>query len=511
MIQKILNETKDHIILDYIETWPNELVAYLEGKLNNNEYTINIENSINDIKQILHQTKFIGFHCTRLTDEEIMNIKAKGLNLKRSELLANRIDFLKKNDFNIFPRKYAKNINEIFTIANEFKLQRSEFNFPVDGVVIKQYKVLFSDMDKTRPDAQRAYKWEDEGVETTLREIEWSRSGTTYTPIAIFDSILIEGSTVSRASLANESLIHDLDLAIGDKILVTKRNMIIPKIEEVLERPETRTEIQYPEYCTCCGEKLTRDDKKLYCSNLDCSGRSEHQIAKWLGIMNTKGFGISLQEHLFNTGIHEIIDLYDDEKVAYSKSQTNLKENFTKAFKSLYSVKEIPTASFLGGFDIDGLGRRMFESVIASGYNDVYDIMQLTHIEREEIKIANMGNERISQLQKGLEENKEKMLKLILKLHTKNIELIENIKDVSLDGHQLSGQQVCVTGKLNKMTRKEINNFIILHGGIVASGVNKNTSILVTNDALSGSSKTKAAEKFGTRVISEEDLYNLCS
>jgi len=106
MIQKLLKEINNHIILDCIETWPNELVSYLESKLNDNEYATNIENCRSDLEQILHQTKFIGFHCTRLTDEEIKNIKAKGLNLKRSELLANRIDFLKKNDYDFSSINY---------------------------------------------------------------------------------------------------------------------------------------------------------------------------------------------------------------------------------------------------------------------------------------------------------------------------------------------------------------------------------------------------------------------
>jgi hypothetical protein len=101
MIQKIMNETKDHIILDCIETWPNELVSYLESKLSDDEYSNHktiIEDFRSDIVQILHQTKFIGFNCTRLTDEEIKSIKTEGLNLNRSELFARRIDFLKKNN-----------------------------------------------------------------------------------------------------------------------------------------------------------------------------------------------------------------------------------------------------------------------------------------------------------------------------------------------------------------------------------------------------------------------------
>jgi DNA ligase (NAD+) len=304
--------------------------------------------------------------------------------------------FLKDNGFYLFNYIEASSVQEILKIADFYRGQRESFNFSIDGVVIKQNKIDHEDMKNIRPDTQRAFKWEDEGEDTVLRHVEWSRSGITYTPIAIFDPIEIEGSTVSRASLANESLIKDLNLAIGDTILVTKRNMIIPKIEKVISRPFNRVQIDPPTICSCCGDYLVRDNKKLYCPNESCPGRSEHRIGKWLSLMGIKGFGSALQEHLFDNGFHDIKDLYDEELIKKAYDATNLKVNFEKAFNQLHSIKKISLSKFMAGFDIDGIGERIFENIINSGYDSLSKILSIADTNEEDLlKIEGIGIERI--------------------------------------------------------------------------------------------------------------------
>lgn len=420
--------------------------------------------------------------------------------------------FIISNGFLSFKDIKANSSKELFEIAQKFESQKKTFDYPIDGVVFKQELVSITDFDKLKPDFQRAYKWEDLGKETVLREIEWSRSGTIYTPIAIFDPIELEGTTVTRASLANESLIKDLDLAIKDTIYVTKRNMIIPKIEKVIKRPSNRVIINPLKKCECCGQLLIREDKKLYCSNFKCPGRQERRLSKWLDELNVKGFGNVLRKHLFKYGIREIIDLYDNEKVIASRELTNLRSNFEKSFKSLYSIKEIPLANFMAGFDIDGLGKRIFDNIIEAEFNTLEKILSIP--EKTNIEIPNMGEERISSLKAGIEENKEDMLNLVEKLKEFDIKLVEKEQTEQIEETQLLspiyGKKICVTGKLNKFTRKEIEAFIIKYGGILASSVNKNTDILIANDQNSQSSKMKAAKKFKTKILSEHELENLC-
>ena len=415
--------------------------------------------------------------------------------------------FLLMNRFIIVGSFDCHDIQEVLRMIDSFKERREVYDYAVDGVVLKQDVIDLDDRENLRPEKQRAFKWEDVGEVTTLRHVEWSRSGTTYTPIAIFDTVTIEGTEVSRASLANESLIHDLDLAIGDTILVTKRNMIIPKIESVIERPTDRIQIDPPTLCKCCGEYLIRDNKKLYCNNQKCPGRSEHRIGKWLSLLDVKGFGLSLQEHLFANGVHDIADLYDKDLVSAARQATNLQANFDKAFKQLWSIKSISLSKFMAGFDIEGLGEKIFDNIVNSGYDTLEKILSIKDDELS--KVEGMGSERISILRKSLVDLKETILetKAFLEMSGTLIEEMRAIKETIFS--PISGMKICVTGKLEKFTRKEIEKFIQDNGGISVSGVSKDTDILVTNDITSGSSKLKNAEKFGTRIISENDLINL--
>lgn len=419
--------------------------------------------------------------------------------------------FLLMNQFIIVGSFNCHNVQEILEMISSFKKRRESYNFAVDGVVLKQSLIDFEDRKNLRPDKQRAFKWEDEGVETILRHVEWSRSGTTYTPIAIFDTVTIEGTEVSRASLANESLIHDLDLAIGDTILVTKRNMIIPKIESVIERPTDRIQIDPPTLCKCCGEYLIRDNKKLYCNNQKCPGRSEHRIGKWLSLLDVKGFGLSLQEHLFANGVHDIADLYNQALIQEAYEATNLKANFKKAFDTLYSIKKIPLAKFMAGFDIEGLGERIFEEVIEAGYDTLDQMLFIVDINEETLisQIKNFGLERAKILKSSLSELYEEILYTRDFLKFSGIDIIQREKKEEPKSFSLMSLKICVTGKLEHFSRKDIEEFIKSNGGTSVSGVSKDTDILVTNDVTSGSSKLKNAEKFGTKIISEKDLMNL--
>lgn len=415
--------------------------------------------------------------------------------------------FLFLNQFIFVGSFDCHDIQEVLRVTNSFKERREFYDYAVDGVVLKQDIIDFEDRKNLRPDKQRAFKWEDEGIETILRHVEWSRSGTTYTPIAIFDTITIEGTEVSRASLANESLIKDLDLAIRDAILVTKRNMIIPKIESVTKRPINRIQIDPPITCECCGEYLIRDNKKLYCNNQKCPGRSEHRIGKWLSLLDVKGFGSALQEHLFANGFHDITDLYDKDLVSVARQATNLQANFDKAFKQLWSIKSISLSKFMAGFDIEGLGEKIFDNIVNSGYDTLEKILSIKDDELS--KVEGIGSERISILRKSLVDLKETILetKAFLEMSGTLIEEMRAIKETV--SSPISGMKICVTGKLEHFSRKDIEEFIKSNGGTSVSGVSKDTNILVTNDAASGSSKLKNAEKFGTRIISENDFINL--
>ena len=430
---------------------------------------------------------------------DVVSIDKKVDFITQQQLIA----FLKENKFSAVPTNFMlRSEEDIFKFATSMLENREFLDFSIDGVVIKEQVINLTDAQKVRPDKQRALKWEDVGVETTLREVEWSRSGTVYTPIAIFDMVEIEGSNVSRASLANESLILDLGLAINDKILVTKRNMIIPKVERVIERPINRYDIEIPQICSCCGSRLSQGVRKLYCSNPECSGLGEHRISKWLSVLDVKGFGTEMRNHLFANGFHSVIDLYDKEKVENALSKTNLKANYNKAFTNLYLIKKIPLAKFFAGFDIEGLSESLFNNVIEAGFDTPSKIMSLDPINL--FGVPNFSDERIMKLIEGIKIIKEEVKTLIdlgqFEVTCKKPEIIEG---------GLDGKSICITGKLERGTRKELTTLIEKNGGHFSSSVKNGLDYLVINDTNSQSSKAVKARKLGIDMITETELFEM--
>ena len=259
-----------------------------------------------------------------------------------------KAQFLENNGF--APAASWSCINDTNIINLWNRLNPKSLEYDIDGLVIKQNQVDFNDYKELRPKKQHAFKWKDEGQETTLIDVEWSRSGTTFTPVAILEPVDIEGSVVSRASLANPSLIRDLNLRIGDTVLVTKRGMIIPKIEKVIERAKEGKTIEIPKVCPVCGGKLKVGAKSVTCINPHCPGNHEHQISKWLNTLDVKGFGSVMKSDLSFWSITSIPSLYYPSLVNRMIGEYG-SINCRKAFDDLYAKsKNITLAQFIAGF-----------------------------------------------------------------------------------------------------------------------------------------------------------------
>ena len=411
-----------------------------------------------------------------------------------------KIQFLENNNF--APAASWTCINETNIINLWNRLNPKSIDYDIDGLVIKQNLVDFNDYTELRPKKQHAFKWPDQGQETTLIDVEWSRSGTTFTPVAILDPVDIEGSTVSRASLANPSLIRDLNLKIGDTVLVTKRGMIIPKIERVIERAKEGKTIEIPKVCPVCGGKLKVGAKSVTCVNPYCPGNHEHQISKWLDVLDVKGFGSVMRSDLSFWNIISIPSLYYPplvNKMIEEYGSVNCK----KAFDDLYTKsKNITLAQFIAGFDIEGIGVELVNEVIKAGYDTFEKIGSLGIKELSEVN--NWSEKRAGVFRTGWLQNQEDMKTMLREYIT----LSENTPSKTSEG-ALKDLHVCVTGKLEHFTRKQIEEFLKENGAIADSGVTSKTDLLVTNDQTSGSSKLKNAQKYGTKIISEKELIEM--
>ncbi|MBR3288290.1 MAG: NAD-dependent DNA ligase LigA [Lachnospiraceae bacterium] len=385
-------------------------------------------------------------------------------------------------------------------------------DYPSDGLVLMfndiKYGLSLGNTSKF-PRNALAFKWQDETAETTLREIEWSPSRTgLINPVAIFDTVELEGTNVSRASLHNISIMEELKLGIGDKIKVFKANMIIPQVEENLTKSNS---FKVPKTCPVCGSKTVVKDndgvKTLFCENPDCP------------IKNIKGFENFVSRNCMNI-----------EGISIATIETFIEKGFIKEYADLYKLEKHKEKII----EMDGFGEKSYNNIIDAVNNSretecyrVINSLGILGIGTANAKIlARHFNDDIEALRKadeeiltGIDEIGPVLAKSIRDYFTdkKNIKVVDDllkelkIKKVKKTGKQkLEGMTFVITGSLeNYANRDELVKVIEDNGGKTASSVSKNTNYLINNDINSNSSKNKKAKELGVKIISESDFNSL--
>lgn len=414
-----------------------------------------------------------------------------------------KLVWLKKAGFNCVEVKYCKSIAEVIEYRAHVMDIRPSLDYDIDGLVIKNDTIDPEDMKRARPEKQIAFKFSLEEAVTVLKEIEWSESGATYTPIALIEPVRLAGTTVKRASLANPNIIKALNLKIGSRVVVTKRGEIIPKIEALAENPPNVKEIEYPDTCSVCGTPLTNEGTRLYCPNMSCPKLIHHRIEKWISVLDIRDFGITLIKRLFEMGrVNSITDLYTLTVEELAGLDRMGKLSAEKVYKALHSKKEISLTKFIAGFDIEGIGETMVEKLEEAGFNDLNELLGAS--EADFANVYQFGQVLSHTLVTNLSILKDEMTGLIDKGYIK-------IKPqlTSEEGAVLKGLSFCFTGELNTMKRAQAEALVKEKGGTVKSSVVKGLSYLVTNTPDSGSSKNKKAQELGTAIITEEAFLNL--
>ena len=403
-----------------------------------------------------------------------------------------KLQTLELYGFDVVECVYCNSIKEIL----DYRETRSprDREYALDGLVLKQNVVDPNDAYEVRPKKQHAFKWVDISATSILRDVEWSMTGSTLTPVAIFDPVELEGTTVKRASLSNPYWIERLGLHIGDQIRVVKRGQIIPKVEEVILHRASGKKIELPEVCPICGGKLTFNKSRLTCENPECSGEYLSRTSKWLSVNDVKGFGPAF---LKKYSVKSLTSLYDEDvrKAVIEEEGVNAVKGFNDLDKK---TRTISLAKFIAGYDIDGIGVETAQSLVTAGVT--FDTLFALTAE-DLVSIPGWGAIRADVFLNGIKKN-EKDMKELAKL----LKIQEPVKSES---SSISGMHVCVTGKLERMSRKDIEKLIKGKGASFDTSVTANTDILVTNDTASGSSKLNNARKYGTRIVSEEEFYKL--
>ena len=420
-----------------------------------------------------------------------------------------QFDFLKKQGFDVVHYVRVNSSNILDEIENYSHLVR-EYDIPSDGLVLTYDDIAYGEsLGRTAkfPRNSIAFKWQDEIRETVLRQIEWSPSRTgLINPVAIFDPVELEGTTVSRASVHNVSIVRELKLGIGDHITVYKANMIIPQIAENLTRSGDLT---IPCTCPACGgeTKFVKDSmaETLNCPNPACPAKQIKSFALFTSrdAMNMEGISENTLEKLLATGIlSDYTDLYklSEHKDVIVALEGFGEKSYEKMIESIEASRNTTLPRVLYALGIPGIGVANAKVICRHfEYNPEY-IMNADTDELSEVE----GIGEI--LAKGivdyfsLEKNKKLFCDILKELR------LEEVK-VDRSNDMVNGKSFVITGSLNTYAnRDELKARIESLGGKVTGSVSAKCECLINNDVTSTSSKNKKAKELGVRIISEEDF-----
>lgn len=385
-------------------------------------------------------------------------------------------------------------------------------DFPSDGLVVTYDDIAYGEsLGSTAkfPRNSFAFKWADEMRETKLVDMEWSPSRTgLINPVAIFEPVELEGTTVSRASVHNISIVKELQLGIGDTIKVYKANMIIPQIAENLTRSGN---LVIPDKCPVCGHEARirkeNDVETLYCMNPDCVAKKIKSFSLFTSrdAMNIDGLSEATLEKFIAMGfIHNLGDIFEIGK--YKDQIVEMEgfgqKSFDNLMASLEKAKETTLAKVIYSLGIAGIGLANAR-VICRYFDD--DIEKIRHADAEEINsIEGIGPVLAGSLADyfSSEENNKKLDHLLGHLHL--------IREETAGEQVFAGKTFVITGSVEHFAnRSEAKAFIEARGGKVTGSVTKKTDYLINNDKTSGSSKNKKAQELGIPILSEEDFLEL--
>ena len=437
-------------------------------------------------------------------------VKAEGVDFENSH--EKQMLWLKSQGFDIVEYEMVTG-DTLEDCVQRFASKIENNDFPSDGLVVIYDDIAYGEsLGRTAkfPRNAIAFKWADEIRETTLKEVEWSPSRTgLINPVAIFEPVELEGTTVSRASVHNISALEGLELGIGDTIEVYKANMIIPQIAENKTRSGS---LMIPKECPTCGGATEvhriADAKALYCTNPECEAKKIKSFTLFVSrdAMNMEGLSEATLEKFIAKGfIHEFADLFKLERFAEEiremegfgeKSCKNLLASADKA-----RTTTLPRLIYALGIQNIGVANA---KMLAKQYH--YEIEELVLASAEELAAIDGIGEVIA---KSIEEyfRDEKNQKILSNLLA---EVTIEKPEENTGAQIFEGMNFVITGSVEHFAnRNEVKAVIEARGGKVTGSVTSKTNYLINNDTTSNSSKNKKAKELNIPIISEEDFLKM--
>ena len=444
--------------------------------------------------------KFFAFSLVKAEDVDFQNSRIR------------QLDWLREQGFEVV-EGYEVTADTIEEKVSYFANKIAENDFPSDGLVLVYDDIAYGQslgMTSKFPRDSFAFKWADEIRETKLLEIEWSASRTgLLNPVAIFEPVELEGTTVSRASVHNISIMEELELGIGDKIEVYKANMIIPQIASNLTRSGVK---DIPDECPVCHGKTeirkVSDTKALYCTNEDCGAKHLKSFALFVSrdALNVEGLSEATLEKFIAKGfINAYSDIFHLNRYAEEiQSMEGFGEkSYVNLQKSVEKARTTTLPKLIYGLGIANIGLANAK-VICKEFH--YDIEKMIHLTEDDLNaISGIG----PVIAKAYVEyfSNEKHVEELRKLLE---ELDIPAEEVNTQAQIFENMNFVITGSVEHFAnRNEVKAVIESKGGKVTGSVTSKTNYLINNDATSTSSKNKKAKELGVPIITEEEFLEM--
>ena len=478
----------------------NEAIPELDAKYKNPRNLCS--GSVRQLNSQITKERKVRFYAFSL-------VTAEG-NQEATNSREDDIKWLRSMGFEIVDYKVVTGANVVETV-DWFEGEIEKNPIPSDGLVLTLDDIEYSKSLGTTAKFPRdsiAFKWMDQIADTTLREIEWSASRTgLINPIAIFDPVELEGTTVTRASLHNISIMEDLALGIGDTIQVYKANMIIPQVAENLTKSGN---LEIPGLCPVCGEatEIRNDNgvKTLFCNNSACPAKHIKSFTHFVSrdAMDVDGLSEMTLEKFISMGfIHEPADLFNLEK--YRREIVTMEgfgeKSFNNLMDSLEKAKHTTPDRLLYALGIPGIGSSNAKLIAKHCKNNWDAIKNLSKAGL--LQIEGVGDVLADGFRAFFEdpENSRKVDELVS---------ILNLDETHVDnsaGEFLKGYTFVITGSLNHYANRDaLVEELEKVGAKVAGSVSSKTSYLINNDATSNSGKNKKAKELGIQIIDEDTI-----
>lgn len=425
------------------------------------------------------------------------------------------LEWLRDQGFKVENFRLCRTADEVWEAVNEIAETRGNINYEIDGAVIK-----VDDLDAREhfgatsrvPRWAVAYKYPPEEKETVVREIRLSvgRTGR-ITPTAVFDPVHLCGTNVERATLHNQDRIDELDVRIGDTIVVRKAGEIIPEVLYVNKekRPKDTEPYKIPLSCPSCNAPASRDynTADIKCNNLNCPAQLTQHILNFVGrnAMDIKGFGEAYVEALIREGyVKDIADIFYLEKYRDEMIEKGLigkEKNTDKLLRAIEESKGNDIDRLITGFGIRGIGRQA-ASELMNHFKSIHKLKTATY--EDLLTVKDMGDISSRAIIEFFSNNDN--LETLSRLEQAGVNFESADEPIDMNS-SISGLTFVITGTLPTMARAEMEELVKKHGGKISSSVSKKTDYLIAGEK-AGSKLTKA-QQLGVRVLSEEEVHKL--